>query len=154
MKTIISIDPGISGAVCIWRGGVPTVEDMPTMKRGKASVIDVANLAHIIGGIDGPVDVIIEDVTARPGNGSVSMFSFGRNVGRIEAVPMALGYAVRYVRPVVWKRGVGLPVGATKEQSRSMAIERFPALAGDLRRKKDEGRAESVLIGAWAMGTK
>ncbi len=36
--------------------------------------------------------------------------------------------------------------GKTKEDSRALAIQLFPALAEELKRVKDEGRAESLLI--------
>jgi len=48
------------------------------------------------------------------------------------------------VRPVVWKKAFSL--GKDKEASRLRAQQLFPA--ADLRRKKDHGRAEALLL-AW-----
>jgi crossover junction endodeoxyribonuclease RuvC len=155
MKTLISIDPGITGALCIWEPGkTPWLEDIPVMKRGKANVINAAELARIIGGLEGPVDVWLEDVHAMPKNGCLASFSLGRSVGAIYGVCAALGYAVSYVAPQTWKKGLGIPAKADKDASRSIAIERVPGLAGDLARKMDHGRGDAVCIGLWARGEK
>jgi crossover junction endodeoxyribonuclease RuvC len=45
-----------------------------------------------------------------------------------------------------WRRAVGLPVGAKKEQSRGEAIQRFPDHAVMFARVRDDGRAEAALI--------
>jgi crossover junction endodeoxyribonuclease RuvC len=45
-----------------------------------------------------------------------------------------------------WRRAVGLPASATKEQSRGEAIRRFPGHAAMFARVKDDGRAEAALI--------
>ena len=49
------------------------------------------------------------------------------------------------VRPAIWKRTLGL--GKDKEASRLKAIQLFPT--ADLRRKKDHGRAEALLLAYW-----
>ena len=55
--------------------------------------------------------------------------------------------------PAVWKKDLGIYGRRfTKEDSRSLALELFPELADELRRKKDHGRAESLLIAAWGLG--
>jgi crossover junction endodeoxyribonuclease RuvC len=48
------------------------------------------------------------------------------------------------VRPVVWKKAFSL--GKDKEASRLRAQQLFPS--ADLRRKRDHGRAEALLL-AW-----
>lgn len=151
MKTTITIDPGITGAIAIWQDGECRIEDMPTIKRGKTNVIDAANLTHMLEGIALPADVWIEDVHAMPRNGSLASFSLGRSVGTVYGVCAALGFAVHYVAPQMWKKGLGIPPKADKDASRSIAIERIPSLAPELGRKKDHGRADAVCIGLWVM---
>lgn len=52
---------------------------------------------------------------------------------------------VDQVRPTVWKRALGL--GKDKEASRLKAMQLFPS--ADLRRKKDQGRAEALLLAVY-----
>lgn len=150
MPNLIAIDPGIAGAIAFFsHGWEARVEDMPVRMRGKKHVIDGANLAHMLDGFKG--EAVLELVSSRPGESHARSFAFGRSFGTIEGVLTALGIRITYVTSIKWKRGVGLPVGSDKEDSRSMAIERFPALAPDLKRKMDHGRAEALLIGHWAL---
>jgi crossover junction endodeoxyribonuclease RuvC len=57
----------------------------------------------------------------------------------------ALQIAYTTVRPAIWKRALGL--GKDKEAARLRAMQLFPA--ADLRRKKDHGRAEALLLAWW-----
>ncbi|KAL6763085.1 hypothetical protein V8C86DRAFT_2432164 [Haematococcus lacustris] len=62
-----------------------------------------------------------------------------------------LGARLSRVPASRWKRDLGL-VGCDKSASRALAAQLFPAKADILRRVKDHGRAESLLIAAWALG--
>jgi hypothetical protein len=55
----------------------------------------------------------------------------------------ALGITHTRIRPHVWKRTLGLT--SDKERARLRAMQLFPT--ADLRRKKDHGRAEALLLG-------
>ena len=55
-----------------------------------------------------------------------------------------LGLAHTRIRRAVWKRRLGLT--SDKEQARLRAMQLFPG--ADLRRKRDHGRAEALLL-AW-----
>lgn len=48
----------------------------------------------------------------------------------------------------MWKRRFGL-IGQDKDAARLLAIQRFPATAFQLQRKKDNGRADALLIALW-----
>lgn len=48
------------------------------------------------------------------------------------------------VAPATWKKALGLD--KDKDKSRAMAAKLFPGLAEQLKRKKDDGRAEALLI--------
>jgi hypothetical protein len=56
-----------------------------------------------------------------------------------------LGLAYTRVRPGVWKKALGLT--RDKEQTRLRAMQLYPG--ADLRRKKDHGRAEALLLARW-----
>ena len=82
-----------------------------------------------------------------PGQGVSSMFRFGQTLGRIEGVVALTKVPVHYVSPAKWKRHFGL--GRDKEDARRLAIERYPRIADRLSRKKDEGRAEALLLATY-----
>jgi crossover junction endodeoxyribonuclease RuvC len=94
-----------------------------------------------------PGHVIVEKVSAMPGNGATSMFSFGRSLGIIEGIIAAYNIPVTYVTPGVWTKGIGR--GAGKDASRARACELYPSHQKSFARVKDDGRADAVLIGAW-----
>jgi crossover junction endodeoxyribonuclease RuvC len=75
-----------------------------------------------------------------------SAFAFDRARGVIEGVLAAAGIPVRFVAPSAWKRAVGLTL-KSKDAARSEAIRRWPDHAALFARVKDDGRAESALIG-------
>ena len=57
-----------------------------------------------------------------------------------------------YLRPTpqVWRKAVGVPAGADKKASLELARELFPELRGELKRQKDHGRAEALLMARFA----
>jgi crossover junction endodeoxyribonuclease RuvC len=85
-------------------------------------------------------------VSARPGEGAVGGFAFGRARGVIEGVLAAAGIRCQFLTPACWKRAVGLPRGRDKDASRAAAIQRWPAKAELFSHKKDDGIAEAALI--------
>ena len=156
MSFVIGIDPGISGAIAIFEDGkLDTILDMPTLKiaSGKTmkSHISAIGLVRILETwtlvSDGQAHVVMERVGALPGNGSVSMFNFGRSAGIIEGVVAALQRPYTYVTPQTWTKGVGRAAG--KDASRMRAMELFPTRADLFKRAKDDGRADAALIAYW-----
>lgn len=149
---VIGVDPGFSGAVAVLfpEGGiVPSayVHDMPTVAGAKGKTeLNHAELYNKLGArsSSGPTIMWIEKVGARPGQGVSSMFRFGQQVGALEMAAAAHRYELRYVTPATWKAYFGL--SADKGTARGYAIKRFPALADQLSRVKDDGRAEALLI--------
>ena len=150
-KTIIAVDPGQTGAICIMgeSGKVTALHDMPVSARlhGKGQQVDGYSLASLllehIGGLD--VQVLIEAVAAMPGNGVVSMFRFGESVGVVLGVCGALQLPVQWIRPTYWKKKAGL-TGKAKDAARTLAIQLHPEVADMLTRKKDIGRADAICI--------
>lgn len=149
-QTVIGVDPGISGAlVCIREGAVLACIDAPiesgagNRNRLSAPVLTY-HLQNLIK-LYQPTGAALEAVSAMPGQGVSSMFSFGRSLGAVEGVLAALGIATTYYAPSAWKRRYGL-VGRPKDASRTRALELFPDAAGWLTRKKDHGRADAILL--------
>jgi len=126
------------------------IVDTPThelTRNGKAKrQIAAADLAGIFTQHD-PRHVIVEKVSAMPGQGVTSMFSFGRSLGVVEGIVAAYDIPVTYVMPSVWTKGIGRGLG--KDASRARACELYPSHQKSFARVKDDGRADAVLIGAW-----
>lgn len=166
MRLTIGIDPGMSGAIAFVADGVPAaVHDMPVMPRkAGGNQVNAAELAALLRGTfhshaGAYIVAVLEVVNAMPSipgqngerrqMGSSSAFRFGESYGIVRGVLGALGIGVIPAVPVVWKKRMGLS-GAEKDVARTVAIERWPALHPSLARKKDIGRADALLIAAWA----
>ena len=151
---VFGIDPGVSGALSIYvNKKLKEAIDMPTMSEGKKNKkqINAAQLAlEIKKRIDGfqDVAVVIEHVTAMPGQGVTSMFNFGQSFGVIKGICSALTLPIYFVRPVKWKKHFNL-IGSSKDASRTKAIELFPNFSNDMKRKKDANKADAILIGRY-----
>jgi len=155
MNYIIGIDPGLTGAIAILNRSTLEIEqfcDMPTVpkptKGRKVSPIGVLNfLNEFSQERQSTIDwLCVEQVSARPHDGPVQAFAFGRSVGAIDGIAAALGYPQCALTPQTWKKLIGIPRGSEKEYSRTVAIDLFPDASKDLARKKDVGRAEAALI--------
>lgn len=146
---VLAIDPGAKGAFA-WvsrDGHLIDVADMPTIEvRGKNRVSAPA-VADLL--LSHAADcVVIEGVGAMPGQGVSSMFAFGYSAGLLEGVASGMGFPVHIVRAAEWKRKAGVP--ADKGAVREMATRLWPGAADKFKRAKDEGRADSALLGRWA----
>jgi crossover junction endodeoxyribonuclease RuvC len=146
----IGIDIGISGGIAVLSasGELIEVHAMPCLADGPAGrrAVNAPLLADLIWKSHATV-AFVEHVSARPGEGAVGAFSFGRSRGTVEGVLAAAGVRCQFLTPACWKRAVGLPPGRDKDASRSAAIQRWPAKSELFSRKKDVDIAESALIG-------
>lgn len=151
LRLTIGIDPGLTGGIAALADGEPVgVWDMPTRRVGKWGEIDAAALSRMLRAIraDHPgawVSGCVEKVGARPGDGGTSAFRFGDSSGAIRAVLETLGIPACRAIPAVWKRRLNL-LGKPKDAARELAIVRFPSMADRLKRKKDDGRADALLL--------
>jgi crossover junction endodeoxyribonuclease RuvC len=149
----IGIDPGLSGAVGVLRGGdYLAVFDMPTVLKGSGSVkqeVDAAGLASILQQFDDARMCVIERVNAMPKQGSSSTFSLGDSFGCARGVVAALQISLAYASPVAWKRHFKL--GSDKEASRALAVRMYPSAPLNL--KKHVDRAEALLMARWLYET-
>ena len=157
---VIGIDPGISGAICFFENGeIKDVIDMPVMADGKKNKRQI-NGAQIYNEIfvrtknlsKKNIFVIVEQVSAMPGQGVTSMFNFGQSFGVIKGICSAMQLSTQFVRPVKWKKYFNL-LKTEKEASRSKAIEIFPYISSKLSRKKDSNRADAILIASYFNNT-
>ena len=148
---IFGIDPGISGAICVLKEGkILEVYEMPTMIDGKKNKRQVngAEVTNIfLKDLNNKykAKVVVEHVTAMPGQGVTSMFNFGQSFGVLKGICAALKLPIYFVRPVKWKKHFNL-IKTNKEASRTKVIEIFPYISSKISRKKDSNKADSILI--------
>ena len=153
---IIGIDPGISGSICFFENGkILDVIEMPTMTEGKKNKRQVNGsqiyneiLNRITNFDKKDIKVIIEQVSAMPGQGVTSMFNFGQSFGILKGICSAMQLSMYFVRPAKWKKYFGL-INSEKDASRTKAIEIFPYFSSNLSKKKDSNKADAILIASY-----
>ena len=130
---VIGIDPGITGSICfLLDGKILDVIEMPTMTEGKKNKKQV-NGSQIFNEIskrlkkdtNQDIRVVIEHVSAMPGQGVTSMFNFGQSFGILKGICSAMQLPMYFVRPAKWKKYFNL-INSEKDASRTRAIEIFP----------------------------
>ena len=153
---IIGIDPGINGAICFFENGeVKDVIDMPTMQDGKKNKRQINGnqifneISSRINNLDAKnINVVVEQVSAMPGQGVTSMFNFGQSFGILKGICSAMQLPIYFVRPAKWKKYFNL-INSEKDASRTRAIEIFPYFSSNLSKKKDSNKADAILIASY-----
>ena len=167
---IFGIDPGVSGAICVLRQGkIVEIYEMPTMIDGKKNkrqvngaevtnifLKEINNLkwqeTSINSKLEDRAKVVVEHVTAMPGQGVTSMFNFGQSFGVIKGICAALKLPIYFVRPTKWKKHFNL-IKTNKDASRTKVIEVYPEISSKLSRKKDSNKADAILIARYFSDT-
>ena len=153
---IIGIDPGISGSICFLDNGkIIDVIEMPIMTDGKKNKKQV-NGSQVYNEVTkrikqfekNQIRVVIEQVSAMPGQGVASMFNFGQSFGILKGICTAMQLPMYFVRPAKWKKYFNL-LNSEKDASRTRAIEIFPYFSSQLSRKKDSNKADAILIASF-----
>ncbi|EPS69079.1 hypothetical protein M569_05687 [Genlisea aurea] len=153
---VIGVDPDLSGAMAVLKpDDSAEVFDSPHLKVpvGKGGVrkrLDVKSMIELVRGMNAPASgtsVYIEQSSPFPKDGKQGWWSGGFGYGLWIGIMAASGYSVIPVPPFMWKNE--LKLGVSKDDSREMASLLFPSLAGMLKRKKDHGRAEALLIASY-----
>lgn len=149
---IAGIDPGLSGAVCVFDvdKGMLTILDMPTVEVKSGKTMKRRLSEPMLAELLRPHEiehVALEQVSAMPGQGVTSMFNFGQTYGAIRGVLAGLRIPVTMVTPAKWTRD--LKVSGGKDANRQRAAQLFPAYAASFARVKDDGRADAALLAYW-----
>ena len=153
---IIGIDPGISGSICFLDNGkILDVIEMPILTDGKKNKKQV-NGSQVYNEVTkrikqfekNQIRVVIEHVSAMPGQGVTSMFNFGQSFGILKGICTAMQLPMYFVRPAKWKKYFNL-LNSEKDASRTRAIEIFPYFSSQLSRKKDSNKADAILIASF-----
>ena len=159
---VVGCDSDAGGALCVISGGsvgvvrAVRVVDNPTSKvlvNGRERVrLDPEAMRETARSLGVPrgTRVYLEEGGVEFGFSAQTAFVQGYNFGLWRGVLAAEEFDVRVVKPQAWKAALGLKFkGSTKDDSIAMARSLFPEIAGELKRKKDHGRAESLLIAAY-----
>ena len=157
---IIGIDPGITGALCFFENGeVMDIVEMPSMAEGKKNKRQINGpqiyneISRRIEGLQKKnIAVVIEQVSAMPGQGVTSMFNFGQSFGVLKGICSAMQLPIHFVRPAKWKKYFNL-IKTEKDASRTKVIEIFPYISSKLSRKKDSNKADAILIASFFYNT-
>jgi crossover junction endodeoxyribonuclease RuvC len=151
MRTILAIDPGVSGGVAVsWFGKT----DCWAMPETEGDLLERLREIKNVAGLEGDELVcVLEEVSgfaghAQPGS---AMFRFGEHFGFIKGVVQALEIRLVLVRPQVWQKGFGLGTASScasktiwKNKLKAEAQRRFPHLNVTLK------TADALLILEWA----
>ena len=153
MRTILAVDPGLSGGIAVARFGKVECFSMPETQGDLLAFVREIRAAAVIEG--GDVVCVLEEVggfagKAQPGS---AMFRFGEHFGFIKGVVQALGIRLVLVRPQVWQKGFGLGTASAcktksewKNKLKAEAQRRFPHLSVTLK------TADALLILEHALG--
>jgi crossover junction endodeoxyribonuclease RuvC len=161
------IDPGLGGALAfISENGIYDVLEVPLLsikKNGKnKSEYNIEQMAIATRAMVMKRVLICQELThAMPGNGNVSMYSFGRGHGLWEGIITALEIPLIFSLPQQWKKiypSLSPNRKATdakdrqkmkseaKKEALNIARRLFPLVASKISRVSDDGKAEALLI--------
>lgn len=143
----IGIDPGKSGALAILY-----LDEDKQLIRTKAIPFEATAYRDALACCAGSrVVCCVEKVGAMPGQGVVSMFNFGHNLGLIEGLLQAYKIPYQLVPPQTWKKEFSLT--GNKQSSIDVCKKLFPdvnLLPTARSRKENDGMAESLLMAEYA----
>ena len=138
MKTIIGLDPGVSGGIAWTTDGKACVEKMPD------TLQDIWDLIYSItfqsGTIARDYKAYLEQVHSMPGQGVASSFKFGQGYGALEMALTAAGIPFERVTPQKWQKALGCLTKGQKNVSKRKAQELFPSM------KITHATADALLI--------
>lgn len=108
--SIVGIDPGLTGGICFLSNSSCLISKVPTrviLKNNKKKKdYDVKSMSFLMSSnISIKNCFIFQELThAMPGNGGVSMYSFGRGNGIWEGISSCFDVSYNLVTPQTWKK--------------------------------------------------
>lgn len=127
-KTIISIDPGASGAIVVQN------EDGTAAHKLTSSMTETCDTIRQIAATNPACVAIVENVgSGRPGNSSRATSTFARHCGHIEAALYMAGIPIAWnPTPTMWMKLIRVPIKMQKADRKrwikDYAARRFPTL--------------------------
>lgn len=143
----IGIDPGKSGALAVIH-----LDENNELVRFNVIPFDAEAYRDVLATcVDSRVVCCVEKVGAMPGQGVVSMFNFGHNLGLIEGLLQANKIPYQLVPPQKWKKEFSL--SGDKQASIDVCKKLFPYVClypTPRCRKPNDGMAEAMLMAEYA----
>ncbi|XP_038980671.1 Holliday junction resolvase MOC1, chloroplastic [Phoenix dactylifera] len=157
---VVGIDPDVHGALALLKAdGSAQVFDTPRLKvlvgKRVRKRLDARSIIQLLRNFDAPLGTIafIEQSIPFPQDGKQGWWSGGFTYGLWIGILVASGFSVVPVSSRLWKDRFNLSRSTpNKDDSREAASTLFPSLSSLLKRKKDHGRAEALLIAAYGKG--
>lgn len=157
---VLGIDPDIKGAVAVLKpqhsGSSAQVYDAPTVKvfigKRVRRRLDARSIVSLLRNLGAPAGSLayIEQSRPFPNDGKQGWWCGGFGYGLWIGTLVASGFSVIPISSMVWKKHFDLPGrNLPKDESRAIACSLFASLSPQLKRKKDHGRAEALLIAAY-----
>ena len=148
---VVGIDLGAAGAASLLDGNgrLLDVRDLPVLDDGPRArpTVSASGFAGILREWR-PERAVVEFVASRPTDSPASAFAFGMARATVMSTLEVLGVSAGFITVPTWKRSVGIGAGrGQKSTARAEATRRWPQHAEAFARAKDDGRAESALIG-------
>jgi len=152
MKTILAIDPGLSGGLAVIQFGKTVCHAMPETLGDVFELIASFQAASVVEGH--PMVCVLEEVSGFAGKGQPgsAMFKFGEHYGFVQGVVRSLGIRLELVRPQVWQKAFGLGTASRcasksvwKNKLKAEAQRRYPQLKVTLK------TADALLILDYAL---
>lgn len=159
---VIGVDPDASGALAVLKPDYSAqVFDSPHLKvpiGGRLRKrLDPKSIVQLLNSFNAPMGTTayVEQSIPYPKDGKQGWWSGGFGYGLWIGILVASGFSVIPVPSAVWKNEFRLSgSSSTKDDSREAASMMFPSLSSQLKRKKDHGRAEALLIAAYGKSLK
>jgi len=153
---ILAFDPGLTGAFALMGEGTLLVDDLPVhqAQHGRSAKtraeLDLHSLREELW-YRKIEHVFMERVAARPGQGVTSMFRFGEACGALYGLVIGLGLSVTFVTPQQWQKHHC--IGPSPDAARQRAVQLYPGMGTMLNRKKDQHRADALLLACYGRFT-
>lgn len=161
MTHFLGIDPGLEGACVLINEDSEILlhKKMPIIKIKNGNKIkthyDTINLVSffkVLKSSYSDIHTCVEEVGAAPGQGVVSMFTFGQGFGLIVGILSAFELPYTLVRPNIWKQDLLLGLPKEKNASLVAAARLFPQALHKIKELTghfDHNIADALLIAEW-----
>jgi crossover junction endodeoxyribonuclease RuvC len=154
-RIFVGIDIGQKGGIALY-GSKGNSEDlmvalpMPVMGSNE---IDIAELKTILNKLHRIDLVIMEKVSARPGQGVSSMFKFGTSYGEIRGALKWGMIPYQLVTPQAWKKAILAGTKKDKDAAIAYVRNKWPSLSlhrTERSRTDSDGMADAVCLSEYA----
>lgn len=148
------VDPGLKGGISAIHNNMVLVTPMPVTDSRDIDVFAVCEWICKVIDCSHPIPYAsvcyIEQVSAMPGNGVVSMFKFGFVTGKIEGIFQAMKIPIQRIHPIKWKNEILGKAKHDKQAAIDFCLREYPQINLTVSRTSHDGIADSLCIATYA----